>query len=100
MHPFKQVVKIFNDVNTGVDGATYDAARVFMNSGCSVMLGGALASIWHRSFDPIAFGGGYAALLTGAGAAIWMKRDTEPRVSVTSTSHDGAGTITQVEAKS
>jgi hypothetical protein len=70
--------KFIKDIVTGVDGTTYDAARVFMAAGCGAMLAGAGAAIWRGTFDFVAFGGGFGGLLIGAGGAIWLKRDTEP----------------------
>lgn len=74
-------MKFLRDILTGIDGSTYDAARVFLAAGCGVMIAGGIASIWRGGLDYAAFGTGLAALLTGAGASIWLKRDTEPKGS-------------------
>lgn len=71
--------KFLNDILTGLDGKTIDAARVFMAGGCGAMLVGAGMAIWHGTFDPVTFGSGYGGLMVGAGGSIWLKRDTEPK---------------------
>lgn len=93
-------MKFFRDILTGVDGSTFDAARVFLAAGCGVMLGGGITAIWRGSFDFVAFGAGFGGLLVGAGASIWLKRQTEPSIVLTKTTDDGDGNTATIEAKS
>ena len=72
--------KLIKDILTGVDGQTYDAARVAMWPGLLGMIGLAGYNIYKGlNVDYMAFGTGFAAILAAAGAAIGMKKDTEPK---------------------
>lgn len=71
-------VKIIRDLFTGIDGETWDLGRFLLAGGCSTMIGGGVAAIWHGSLDFVAFGGGFGGLLTGGGALLLLKRHTEP----------------------
>jgi hypothetical protein len=72
--------RFFHDLFTGTDNDTYDIGRVlwFQSIQAFMILSGyALYQGWE--FDPIAWGGGLAALLGGGGAAIGLKASTEPK---------------------
>ncbi len=64
---------------TGKDNETIDIARVLLASGVVSFI--AFAG-WHvvgnHQFDPLAYGGGFGALLAGGGAGIGLKSKTEP----------------------
>lgn len=73
--------KILNDLLTGLDGQTHDVGRYLWI--ISVLAGLAYAGIdlivLKNHFDIVAYGAGCAALLAGGGAALWAKKDTEPK---------------------
>ena len=69
--------KIAVDCLTGVDGSTFDPARLSGAVGTLVFLVLAVAN-WPR-FDPVEFGTGYGALASGIGVLIKLKQDTEPK---------------------
>lgn len=73
------IKRIIKDCATGIDGVTFDVARI----------GGMLALVAHAgltgvhlalhgAFDPLAFGTGAGAIIAAAGAAVGMKAHTEP----------------------
>lgn len=64
---------------TGIDGETYDIARVACFLGVIVFLG--LAIVNWRHFGAQDFGIGFGALVAGGGAACGMKAGTEPPAS-------------------
>lgn len=75
-----QPVKFFKDITTGIDGSTYDAARVAMWNGLVGMVGLAGYHIYKGlPVDFQAFGIGFAAILAAAGVAVKLKQDTEPK---------------------
>jgi len=64
---------------TGLDGMTYDVARV---GGMFALLAHAIATgahlALHGVFEPLAFGTGAGAIIAAAGAAVAVKAKTEP----------------------
>lgn len=64
---------------TGRDNTTLDMGRILWFKGSLVFSG---LSVYHvfktGTFDYIAFGTGFAAVLAAGGAAIGFKKDTEP----------------------
>lgn len=64
---------------TGVDGVTYDPARVYLAGAVLVFLGGAIVVVVKtHALDFQAFGLGFGALLAGGGLGIHLKAATEP----------------------
>lgn len=64
---------------SGRDNQTLDLGRILWAKGSVVFSGLAAYHVVHTgSFDYIAFGTGFAAVLAAGGAAIWAKKDTEP----------------------
>lgn len=82
--------KLFIDLFTGVDGATFDLGRVLLALGCIIMAGGGVMTVVRGSLDFVAFGTGFGGLLVGGGGLLALKRTTEP-TQVTATSTDTAG---------
>jgi hypothetical protein len=64
---------------TGKDNKTIDIARILWALGCISFLGCAFYALYKgQNWDAVAFGTGFAALLAGGGAAIGLKKGTEP----------------------
>jgi hypothetical protein len=89
-----------HNMMTGKDNQTHDVVRVVLTIFAfmfpAIMLWGivmsTLAFFWNKNFDMqsafvgiMAFVTGVGAFLTGGGAAIWLKRSTEPDGSSTET---------------
>jgi hypothetical protein len=74
--------KFFKDCFTGLDGVSYDLGRVLWAIGVLVYC---FITTWIvvktniTGFDFIAWGTGFGAVLASGGAALWMKRETEPK---------------------
>ena len=73
-------MNIIKDCLTGIDGETYDPARVGGMAGLVTYLSlSVVAVIWKgQPFDPQSFGIGIAGVLAGFGAAVRLKSHTEP----------------------
>lgn len=73
--------KFFRDLFTGIDGKTYDPARVY--GGIAVvgfMLLSIIATIYHKQpFNAQDYGLGFGLLLTGFGIGVMAKAKTEPQ---------------------
>jgi hypothetical protein len=64
---------------TGKDNRTIDIARILWMMGCLSFLGCAFYALYRgQTWDAVAFGTGFGALLAGGGAAIGLKKGTEP----------------------
>jgi hypothetical protein len=69
----------FMDLITGKDNATLDLGRILWAKGSVVFTGLSIYHVIHtHTFDYIAFGTGFAAIMTAGGAALMFKKDTEP----------------------
>lgn len=71
---------VMKHIMTGIDGETYDIARI--SGGFGVVVHCALSAVHlylHSVFDPLAFGTGLAAIVAATGAAVKFKLDGEPR---------------------
>ena len=83
--------KLIRDLFTGIDGQSYDLGRVLLAGGALVMIGAGVVGVYHtHALDFVAFGAGFGGLLTGGGALLLMKRQTEPSL-ITATKTDPAG---------
>ena len=73
-------VKLVKDCLTGIDGESYDPARVYLAVAVLTFLGLAIAALVVKGqpFDPQAFGFGFGALLAGGGLGVKLKSHTEP----------------------
>ena len=73
--------KFFKDLFTGLDGSTYDPARVY--GGLAVVGFLALSTVaiifHHQSWNAQDYGIGFGALLTGFGLGVMAKAKTEPK---------------------
>ena len=66
----------------GKDNNTLDLGRILWAIGTIVYFALSIHSVWHgTTFDPVAWGTGFGAVLAAGGAALWMKKDTEPEAS-------------------
>jgi hypothetical protein len=64
---------------TGKDNQTFDIGRILWALGCLSFLGCAFYALYRgQTWDAVAFGTGFGALLAGGGAAIGLKKATEP----------------------
>ena len=83
--------KFLRDLFTGVDGISYDLGLVLLAGGAVVMIGAGVVGVYHtHALDFVAFGAGFGGLLTGGGALLMLKRNTEPSI-VTATKTDPSG---------
>jgi hypothetical protein len=73
-------MKALNDILTGKDNETHDFGRWLAMLSILVGLGLEIYVVVARGekFDMMAFGGGIAALVTGVGVLLKLKKDTEP----------------------
>ena len=72
-------MKIIKHILTGIDGETYDPARVIWVAISFTFIVGALYGIFHgKDFNMQDFGIGSGALLGGGGAGVAVKSKTEP----------------------
>jgi hypothetical protein len=81
----EQIKKLIHDCLTENDGTSYCPVRVagaaLASAGIPTFLGCALYSAYQGHFDAVAFGGGFAAMMTGlgvlaGGVALKAKTDT------------------------
>lgn len=81
--------QFFKHILTGKDGESYDVGRVIALLGAlGFVFGGAaqmvvmIHDMWfnkiYHDFPFLAFGSGFAAMATGCGSLLWLKKDTEP----------------------
>lgn len=73
------ILKVVNDMLTGIDQKTIDPSRVYLAGAVLVFLFGALVVIFKtHALDYQSFGIGFGALLAGGGLGIAAKAKTEP----------------------
>lgn len=77
----KILSKIIKDSTTGIDGTTFDPARVLWIIGTFVFLALAIHTSYAlaKPFDYQSFGIGFGAVLAGGGFAVNVKAATEPK---------------------
>lgn len=67
---------------TGIDGETYDPARVYLALAVAGFLAATLYAIYKgQAFDAQAYGIGFGALLAAGGLGVRLKSRTEPEQS-------------------
>jgi hypothetical protein len=73
-------MKILRDLFTGLDGMTHDLGRWSWAASWAAVVGAAAANWWHgAAIDIASLGGALCAVATAHGAALFFKRDTEPK---------------------
>ena len=77
---WESIKKVIKDISTGIDGRSYCYARCTGHLAVVSYIGLAISDfcITH-TFNYIAFGTGFAAIIGSVGGAIWAKQDTEPK---------------------
>lgn len=73
-------LKVIDNSITGIDGETYDPARICLSLGINVFM---LLEFYNvvmlgNTFNAQDFGIGFGAILAAGGAAIGIKANTEP----------------------
>jgi hypothetical protein len=64
---------------SGKDNHTLDLGRIMWAVGTIIFFILSIHSVYKGAiFDPVAWGTGFGAVLAAGGAALWMKKDTEP----------------------
>lgn len=71
---------IISDCLTGLDGITYDPARIYGAIAVLTFIGLAIYAVVGKgqAWDAQAYGIGFGTLLAGFGLGVGMKRHTEP----------------------
>lgn len=73
-------MKWLTDLLTTADGVTHDIGRWSWLGSLISINALAIHEVWSgKPIDFVAFGTGVAAIVTAHGAAIWAKKDTEPK---------------------
>lgn len=73
------IKKVIHDCLTGVDGNTYDPARVYGGMAVNVFLLNSMYAIYRgQPWGAVDFGTGFGLLMAGFGAAVAWKSQTEP----------------------
>lgn len=75
-------MKLFKDMVTGKDNATFDAARVLWIAGVIAFFAFTAYDIYKGNhFDMVNYGTAYGLLLAGGAAGVKIKETTEPTAS-------------------
>jgi hypothetical protein len=73
-------MNILRNLFTGQDGVTHDLGRWSWAASWAAVVAAAGANWWHgAAIDLTAFGTALCAVAGAHGAALWAKRDTEPK---------------------
>ena len=68
------------DLLTGADGETHDIGRWSWLGSIGGVFALAVHEVWTgKAVDFASLGAGIAAIVTAHGAALWAKKDTEPK---------------------
>lgn len=71
---------VFRQLLTGIDGATHDLGRWSWAASFLAVVAAAAANWWRgQAIDLMALAGALAAVAGAHGAALWAKRETEPK---------------------
>lgn len=74
------IASFIKNLATGIDGETYDPARVLWIVVCIGFVALAAFSVLHGNpFNPQDYGVGGGAILGGGGAGVGLKAKTEPQ---------------------
>ncbi len=74
------IKKIIKDSFTGKDGVTYDIGRMLWVKGAIIYNALSVYTVIHNhTFDFVAWGTGFGAVLAAGGIALFIKKDTEPQ---------------------
>ena len=82
MSLFKTLSKLVRDCLTGIDGQSFDYARVGGCGGVAVLLAGAIVMIVQGKFGPVEFATALGGLIAGTCIGVKVKESTEPRITV------------------
>jgi|GEM_PF-1734941 len=99
MNIFRTIAKLTSDCLTGIDGTSFDYARVGGCAGTVMLIGGAGVMIVQGKFEPVAFAGALGGLIAATCAGVKIKETTEPQ-TVTATQERTSGVATQTETRS
>jgi len=73
------ISKIIKDCLTGIDGETYDPARIYGALAVNVFFFNSMYALYKgQTWDPVNYGTGFGLLLAAFGAAVALKSKTEP----------------------
>jgi hypothetical protein len=73
-------MKILKDILTGIDNETYDNARVLCFFSHFVYFAMSIINFCiNKTWVPMDFASGVAAMAVGFGIHLYMKKDTEPK---------------------
>ncbi|MGE3622959.1 MAG: amino acid ABC transporter substrate-binding protein [Bdellovibrionales bacterium] len=74
---------------TGRDNETFDIARVLWALGALAFIGFMGWSLTHAgTFDPAAYGTGFALVMGGGGGSVWAKSRSEPAPKTEDRNHE------------
>ena len=77
-----RLLTLIHDCLTGIDGVTYDPARVYLFVAVAGFLAATLYAIYQgQPWDAQDYGVGFGALLGAGGLGIKLKSHTEPEQS-------------------
>lgn len=77
---FNLIKKMLMDSLTTKDGQSFDLGRIIWAQGAMLFFGLTIYNVvfLHVPFDYIAFGSGFGVISAGSGAALMLKKSTEP----------------------
>jgi hypothetical protein len=73
-------MKFLTDIFTGLDGVTHDIGRYSWVTSLGALFAVTVHEAWTgKTVDLQAFGVAVASIVTAHGAALWAKKETEPK---------------------